>query len=731
MQKYIFACIMVVGFISASLTHAADVVIPPPADSVISPPPPQSPLFELKPIPDQSARSRDLFRYQVSYAVLDTACFWNIIWSLEQGPLDMRMSSEGTISWIPLAGEEGQTFPVTIRARGLRYPIAACWGDPLDETRSFSISVRSGDDVYVGSFSLLAYNTYLLNPEGPVGEAPENACRGLNIGRALIDPNITLNPYDIVALEETFDDRGRFNLWDLLKLTNPFYVMNMPSSKDSECGRTLCTETGGLSLMSRTPFLWEPRPSHTAHFKGDMCGAIDCRAGKGFIRVEVKNLGGMHATNLQVYLTHTQSNYHTGYDCGGGLVGFHSCGLWYHIRERQLQQIAKHSREYIRNGDGPILYVGDFNIAARDFQRENVHQFFQVYDPGQGTEYEYDRMLETLDTTLSASRGIRDAYREIHPPRSDSLDPNEMLPFFTSNPTRNHLAKGPFHGRIDYQFIDDSRGCYRLEPVSAEHIDLKGNCNTGGESLSDHFAVGVTYRVYRKMDHACRLVTEPLALEPPIPTVFPIPYGPGMILRWPDPQNPGVQYYEVQYSEDGGASWQVYTNTRLASYGPWINHYGSLNCGDRYQQSLKSAQRYDYRVRALDHVGAPLTEWSSVVGATSIDWSPPRVTINGPEVIATKGTYTYTALPGGFHSSPTFTWSERFCEGTSCMTWVTFTGLGETFRRTLGPDCTGTGENTFQLHVVAARDFCGREATDARATALCSVSRRSDKQLLQ
>jgi hypothetical protein len=37
--------------------------------------------------------------------------------------------------------------------------------------------MESGD-TFVGSFSVFFYNTYLLNPEGPVGEAPDNACRG-------------------------------------------------------------------------------------------------------------------------------------------------------------------------------------------------------------------------------------------------------------------------------------------------------------------------------------------------------------------------------------------------------------------------------------------------------------------------------------------------------------------------------------------------------------------------
>jgi hypothetical protein len=510
--------------------------------------------------------------------------------------------------------------------------------------------VPSNDDAYVGSFSVLFLNTYLLNPEGPKGEAPDNACRGYYMGRALRELD-----YDIVALAETFDNDGRNGLWDQMNsyckergyladnpgggysnCKYPAWVLNWPSASDGQCGR-YCTETGGLSLLSKNPFLWNSSSTHTQHYKGDnMCGAVDCRAGKGFIRGEIKNIGGMHATNLQVYVTHTQANYHREAGCKFlGLVpvdSISSCGTWYHIRQRQMDQMARHSREHVKEGDGPVLFLGDFNIPARDFNIESINDLFWVYEIGR--EMEYDHMLHTLDSCVA---NVRDAYREVHPPDPDSSDPNVMLPYFTSNPTWNFLTGGfwyennPWHGRIDYQIMNDSRSCYRLVPVSAEHIALQDpdyhcsemdyvfNIKYPLLDLSDHYAVGVIYEVYRRKDTACNFVTDPPVLGLPIPTVSPPPYGSTMNLNWSDPGNPGVAYYELQYSEDGGVTWNALPKGH-ASHGRAFIHSGNLVCGEGYQYCLKNSQRYDYRVRALDHTQAPITEWSNIVNGTSKDW---------------------------------------------------------------------------------------------------------------
>ncbi|MGH7645384.1 MAG: hypothetical protein ACREMR_07330, partial [Gemmatimonadales bacterium] len=197
-------------------------------------------------------------------------------------------------------------------------------------------------------------------------------------------------------------------------------------------------------------------------------------------------------------------------------------------------------------------------------------------------------------------------------------------------PTKNGLAEFPWHGRIDYQLVDDSRSCYRLVPVSAEHPQFRLPIVGGETTLSDHFGVSVRYNVYRKTDVPCRLVNAPLTLHRPVPRVLPSPYGSGMSLTWSAP-TPGTEYYEVQYSMDSGASWLPYTNRRSASHGPWINHHGDRACGE-YQFCLESARRYDYRVRPLDAGGAPLADWSNVANAVSRDWADLRP--NRPPIVS-------------------------------------------------------------------------------------------------
>jgi hypothetical protein len=489
-------------------------------------------------------------------------------------------------------------------------------------------------DAFVGSFSVFFYSTYLLNPEGPMGQSPDNVCRGFHIGSVLRKMD-----YDIVALAETFDGNGRKGLWDQVNAScveegsrfdnpsggisqckYPAWVLNQPSASDSACGRE-CTETGGLSLLSKYPLSWDASSGHTKEYQGgDMCRGADCRAGKGFIRAEVKNIGGMHAVNLQIYMTQTQSR--TPHDpCEGSNPN--ACGPWVEVRERQIQALADHSREHVREGDGPILYLGDFNIPARDFSRENIHRYFQVYE--KEGDYEYDTLLGILNSSGPNSQ-VRDAFRELNPPPSDSQDPDQMIPYFTFNPTWNHLAAGPWHGRIDYQLIDDSRSCYRLVPRTAEHVDLLDpSCDTGGgDSLSNHFGIQVTYDVYRRADRACNYATPPPVLNQPVPALFPEPYGPGMALSWSEPANPGLAFYEIQVSEDGGANWESYATTRSSSPGPRINHLGHLPCREGYQYCLGNSREYSYRVRALDSTRAPITEWSNVMHAVSLKWAELR-----------------------------------------------------------------------------------------------------------
>jgi hypothetical protein len=111
----------------------------------------------------------------------------------------------------------------------------------------------------------------------------------------------------------------------------------------------------------------------------------------------------------------------------------------------------------------------------------------------------------------------------------------------------------------------------------------------------------------------------PPVLQTAVPTLFPGPWGPGVALTWTPTLDPNAQAYEIQFSEDAGATWQLYTNTREIHWGGWINHHGNLQCTPSFIYCLKSAQTYSYRVRTLDGSADP--PWSNVLSARAPEWT--------------------------------------------------------------------------------------------------------------
>lgn len=104
---------------------------------------------------------------------------------------------------------------------------------------------------------------------------------------------------------------------------------------------------------------------------------------------------------------------------------------------------------------------------------------------------------------------------------------------------------------------------------------------------------------------------------------------------------------------------------------------------------------------------------------------PVRVHLDGPFLVTVKALYTYTANV----SDPSFViydWYERFCtrydDESSCTPWTHFSGLGATFTRVLGPDCSGVQENNFQVRVRVRRPTDGSEDEDTLVTGLCKLS---------
>jgi len=231
----------------------------------------------------------------------------------------------------------------------------------------------------------------------------------------------------------------------------------------------------------------------------------------------------------------------------------------------------------------------------------------------------------------------------------------------------------------------------------------------------------VIVKTYRAGQAALRVpfvsnVHVPPIMNNAVATLFPAPYGPGVALGWIPTIIPKSAYYEIQFYEHDGTTWpqfQLYTARRDISHGGWINHHGNLACGAAFTRCLKSNQRYTYRLRVLDSAGTPVSEWSNMMSATSMDWAglappqqPPTITAPAFETVFPKNTLTFTVkasdlngdslqilvdgLPGGASLAPT--------SGTGSVM--------ATFRWHPGPADVGDYRITF-----TARD--GRGATSA------------------
>jgi hypothetical protein len=181
---------------------------------------------------------------------------------------------------------------------------------------------------------------------------------------------------------------------------------------------------------------------------------------------------------------------------------------------------------------------------------------------------------------------------------------------------------------ISYQTAFEMQGVTKLaklEPTTSVDVIVKGTDVWNNESFSNKITLN-----FQSDDDPPRIIN----VEPMLYTREYEPgkkYGPGMRLDWIHSPHPEMVFYEIQFSEDGGKTWQIYMSARDAQY-DWVNHHGNFHCEHGFYRCLKRNQDYHYRIRALDFEETPITDWSNVVSATSMEW-PAHVeldTLNPP-----------------------------------------------------------------------------------------------------
>jgi len=177
------------------------------------------------------------------------------------------------------------------------------------------------------SLRILTYNTTLFSPTmrclqdvgsfnliGCLSQSADISSREARV----IAANILMGSYDVVALNEVWDDDAKGVFVDILSPTYPHYVKKIDTrlaTRDPRRGWIF--EDSGLMLFSKFPFLSLPNPAHrydrveattdqVAFRLFPYCEGLDCRSAKGAGLVRIQSPYADLAYN--VVFTHMQAD---------------------------------------------------------------------------------------------------------------------------------------------------------------------------------------------------------------------------------------------------------------------------------------------------------------------------------------------------------------------------------------------------------------------------------------
>jgi endonuclease/exonuclease/phosphatase family metal-dependent hydrolase len=278
------------------------------------------------------------------------------------------------------------------------------------------------------------------------GQKPNVELRARAIGAALAC-------FDVIALQETINDRRRAELLDQLEADGR--DCGKPSRLRS--GRMFATVAGpGLPDGSLLPLLDDeltlasrlPVESIDMHPFHEAAGA-DALAAKGVLHARLA-LGPAAADRLEVFTTHLQA----GDDR-------------FQVRTQQVEELADFVRGRARGG-GPVLVMGDFNLWGGDVDRA---------DPGS----EYNLLLGALDGAVAPRRFV-DLWLAAHPqdPETASGTKPRVLPDGSVRPREK---------RIDFLLL---AGADRALPLAVRRDFLPSEIVVDGApigNLSSHAAL--------------------------------------------------------------------------------------------------------------------------------------------------------------------------------------------------------------------------------------------------
>jgi hypothetical protein len=252
-----------------------------------------------------------------------------------------------------------------------QYPAADTMVSP-DSAVNMVISKGAQHASYEDSVKLLTFNVRMI-PE----TWDDFCCDISNKNRAeLIGDLIRAEDYDIVVLNEVFDEDSRTAFEDRLSGTFPYYVLKIDKPTDME--------DSGLMLFSRFPFEPLPNPDWMFSFPllaspfiqaysdgadawekvaaivypSESCDDYDCDSAKGVGLVRVRNPQTGHIMN--VAFSHTQASYGDG-DCEAEVDGR---SMQFALVQELLKVVLGNNR---LNAE-PVFLLGDLNLDGdQDF----------------------------------------------------------------------------------------------------------------------------------------------------------------------------------------------------------------------------------------------------------------------------------------------------------------------------------------------------------------------------
>ena len=304
-----------------------------------------------------------------------------------------------------------------------------------------------------GALEVATYNVQFVTPDLPLfgqllrewpGHKPNVAARAEAIAARLAC-------FDVVALQETINDRRRREIFEALETQGRGCGKRsrLPSGRmfafvegpEVDGGSWLPLVGNELALASRLPVV-----ASKGHVYGQ-AAEEDALAAKGVLHAR---LAGGPGEAIDVFVTHLQSG-----DEHGA------------VRRHQIEELAGFIRGRADGGTDPILVLGDFNIRGTLVDRQDLAS-------------DYNFLLRTLRAAL-APRPVVDSWLAIHAAEPDA----------GSGTKPRRRADGTLRAheeRIDYVFLAGAAAAPRSIRLDFFASDLAVDGGAVG-ALSDHAAL--------------------------------------------------------------------------------------------------------------------------------------------------------------------------------------------------------------------------------------------------